>query len=65
MFIKSYYYEVAITTRPDGTMQPLCGVLERPLFSSPKSALEVVLAHVAKEYEVNYGFFIREFRRIR
>lgn len=65
MLVKHYYYEVAVTTRPDGTMQPVVGIISQFVWQSPQRALQSVKDFIAAEYEVNYGYFIREFRTIR
>ena len=62
---KYYYYEVAVQTRPEGTMQPVVGIVTQFAFTSPENALNAVKASIERDYEVNYGYFVREFRRIK
>lgn len=66
MFQKYYYYDILISTRPDGSdMKFEQGVLPVPFWWSPKDAMDQAIAYVKTEYEVNYGFHFKEFRRIK
>lgn len=66
MFQKHYFYDIIISTRPDGSqMQFEQGVLDVPFWWTPKQAFQGCVDFVNQAYEVKYSFHFKEFRRIK
>ena len=66
MFQKYYFYDIIVNVRPDGSDPRFeQGVLPVPLWWSPRNAFDHCVETVRAQYEVQYGFHFKEFRRIK
>lgn len=65
MFKKSFYYNIIIKVRPDGS-EPAFeqGVLDVPFYWNGQDAFQACVDYIAKNYEVNYGYHFQDFRRV-
>lgn len=65
MFKKSFYYNIIINKRPDGS-EPAFeqGVLVVPFWWAGDAAFQRCVDYIKENYEVNYGYHFQDFRRV-